>query len=124
MSGADAAVTIALASAADVLAVPTSAVHYSGATAYVTVLANGKTTRHTVKAGAIGAALTELTAGVTVGNRVVLANLNAAVPSSSTTLTRRTTTGGLGGGFSSGTGGFGGGAGSFGGGIGGPPGAP
>jgi multidrug efflux pump subunit AcrA (membrane-fusion protein) len=100
VGGAAAAVTVVVATVDDVLAVPTSAVHYSGTTAYVDLLRGGKEARRTVKVGAVGATLTEITSGLTDGQQVVLADLGAAVPSSSSTLTR-------GGGF--GVGGFGGG---------------
>jgi multidrug efflux pump subunit AcrA (membrane-fusion protein) len=100
VAGADAAVSITLATATDVLTVPTSAVHYSGSTAYVEVLNHGALTRRTIKVGAIGPARTDVTSGLSSGQRVVLANLHAAVPSSSTTLSTRVGFGG---------GGFGGG---------------
>jgi RND family efflux transporter MFP subunit len=99
--GADAAISITLATAPNVIAVPTSAVHYQGSATYVEVLQAGKLVRKAVVVGAIGPSLTEITSGLAVGQRVVLANLNAAVPSSSTNLTRRA---GFGGGFGGGTG--------------------
>lgn len=83
VSGAAASVTVVVASVADVLAVPTSAVHYSGTTTYVELLESGKVIRKTVKVAAVGAALTQITSGLTAGDRVVLADLNASVPSSS-----------------------------------------
>jgi multidrug efflux pump subunit AcrA (membrane-fusion protein) len=119
VAGADAAVSITLATATGVIAVPTSAVHYQGSTTYVEVLNGTKLARRNVKVSAIGPALTEITSGVTPGQHVVLANLNAAVPSTSNTLTR------VGGGFGGGGGitirRFGGGA-SGGGGFQAPPG--
>jgi HlyD family secretion protein len=87
VSGADAAVTIRLATARDVMTVPTSAVHRSGTTAYVEEVTGGKPVHRTVKVGAVGAGLTEIRSGLTDGQRVVLADLDAAVPSSSTNLT-------------------------------------
>jgi multidrug efflux pump subunit AcrA (membrane-fusion protein) len=136
VSGADAAVTLDLASADNVTTVPTSAVHHNGTTTYVERITNGKLVHVRVKVGAVGAALTEITSGLTVGEKIVLADLNAAVPSSSTNLTSTRTGvgggagfgrfgGGAGGGFGGGarvgggTGGFGGGTGGFGGGGGG-----
>jgi HlyD family secretion protein len=101
VAGADAAISITLATAPNVIAVPTSAVHYQGSATYVDVLSAGKEVRRTVVVGAIGPALTEITSGLAVGQRVILADLNAAVPSSSTNLTRR---GGFGGGFGGGGG--------------------
>jgi HlyD family secretion protein len=98
VSGADAEVVVDVATAHNVISVPTSAVHRSGATSYVQVLRAGRPVRVTVKVGAAGASVTQIRSGLTVGQHVVLANLNAAVPSSSTNLpTGRT---GLGGGFS------------------------
>ncbi|HEX3825545.1 MAG TPA: efflux RND transporter periplasmic adaptor subunit [Mycobacteriales bacterium] len=102
VAGADAAVSIILATATNVIAVPTSAVHYQGIATYVDVLNGRKLSRRNVKVSAIGSALTEITSGLSAGQRVVLANLNAAVPSTSNTLTR------IGGGFGGG-GGLGGG---------------
>jgi HlyD family secretion protein len=87
VSGADAEVTIQLSTADNVMTVPTSAVHRSGTTTYVETLTNGKPVRRTVKIGAVGAALTQIRSGLSDGQRVVLANLGAAVPSSSTNLT-------------------------------------
>jgi HlyD family secretion protein len=104
VGGAAAAVTVVVATVDDVLAVPTSAVHYSGTTTYVEVLRGGKETRRTVKVGAIGAALTQVASGLTAGQQVVLADIGAAVPSSSSTLTRG---GGFGGGGFGGAGGGG-----------------
>jgi RND family efflux transporter MFP subunit len=113
VSGADAAVSIRLATAGDVIAVPTSAVHYQGTATYVEVLRSGKPARQTVHVATVGPALTEVVSGLTVGQRVVLADLDAAVPSSSTMLTGRAGVGGFGagGGFAGGRGGFGAGAG-------------
>jgi HlyD family secretion protein len=88
VGGAAAAVTVDVATIDDVLTVPTSAVHYSGTSAYVELLRGGKQVRHTVKVGAMGAALTQIVSGISDGQRIVLADLGAAVPSSSSTLTR------------------------------------
>jgi multidrug efflux pump subunit AcrA (membrane-fusion protein) len=89
VSGADAAVTVVLSTAHDVVTAPTSAVHRNGSQTYVEVLQGGKEVRRTVTIGAVGAALTQIKSGLDVGQRVVLADLNAAVPSSSNTLTTR-----------------------------------
>jgi multidrug efflux pump subunit AcrA (membrane-fusion protein) len=86
VSGADAAVTVDLATAHHVIAVPTSTVHRAGATSYVRVLRGGQPVRVTVKTGAMGAGLTQIRSGLAIGQRVVLAALDAAVPSSSTNL--------------------------------------
>jgi len=83
--GIGAAATITTAQAQNVLAVPTTAVTRTPAGDFVTVLADGKTRRTPVRAGAVGTDYTEITQGITTGAVVVLANLDEAVPSSSTT---------------------------------------
>jgi trimeric autotransporter adhesin len=72
-------------------------VHYQGTRTYVEVLKAGKPARQAVRVSTVGAALTKVVSGLTVGQRVVLADLNAAVPSSSSTLTGRGGFGGFGG---------------------------
>jgi HlyD family secretion protein len=94
VSGADATVSLAVGTADDVVAVPTSAVHYSGNRAYVNVARSGTLVRRTITVGARGADFTQVRSGLTDGQRVVLANLDAAVPSSSTTTTTGTGLGG------------------------------
>jgi multidrug efflux pump subunit AcrA (membrane-fusion protein) len=123
VSGADAAVSVLVSQARQAMTVPTSAVHRSGSQTYVELLSAGKEVRRAVVTGTTGAGLTEISSGLAAGQRVVLADLDAAVPSSSTTLTQRGGRGGLGGGAGfggrfGGAGGFGGAAG--GGGFGGP----
>ena len=83
--GIGAAATITTAQAQNVLAVPTTAVTRTPAGDFVTVLADGKTRRTPVRTGAVGTDYTEITQGITTGAVVVLANLDEAVPSSSTT---------------------------------------
>jgi multidrug efflux pump subunit AcrA (membrane-fusion protein) len=102
-AGADAAVSVTLRSAHDVVIVPTSAVHHRGTTAYVEVMDGTTPHRRTVAVGAVGAAWTQVSA-VRPGERVELADIGAAVPSSST-LSGRFGTGGFSGGLSSGFGG-------------------
>jgi HlyD family secretion protein len=120
VSGADAAVSVLVSQARGVTTAPTSAIHRSGSRTYVELLSAGKEVRRTVVTGATGAGLTQIRSGLTSGERVVLADIGAAVPSSSTTLVR---SGGLGGtsrfGGAPGGAGFGG-AGGFG--TGSPPG--
>jgi multidrug efflux pump subunit AcrA (membrane-fusion protein) len=114
-AGATAQVSIVVLQRSDVLTVPTSAVHTVGSRSIVNVLENGKQVPHVVTTGATDAARTEITSGLSAGDQVILANLNAAVPSGNTN--RR---GGGAGGFGGfGGGGFGGGGfggGGFGGG--------
>jgi hypothetical protein len=106
VTGADAAVTIVLATARHVLAVPTSAIHQAANRFTVHVRSNGRLTTRSVVVGVRGASLTQVRSGLHPGDQVVLADLNASVPSSSSTLTNR---GGRGlGSGRFGTGGFGG----------------
>jgi multidrug efflux pump subunit AcrA (membrane-fusion protein) len=105
-NGGDASVTITLNNVDGVLAVPTSAVRTAGAGAFhIVMVLSGSTTRATpVQVGAIGSDLTEIKSGLQEGQQVVIADLNAPLPSNTTTR--------LGGG---GGGAFGGGGGAFGG---------
>jgi HlyD family secretion protein len=114
--GSSAQVAIAVAATGQVVTVPTSAVHVSGQGATVRVLANGQVSDVTVQRGAVGAQLTEITSGLTVGQVVVLADRTQQLPSTSTNqgsglsgLTNRSTTRvgvGGGGGFAPGGGTF------------------
>jgi len=105
-NGGDASVTITLNQVNDVLAVPTSAIRTAGAGAFhIVQVLSGSTTRTTpVQVGAIGPDLTQITSGLQEGQQVVIADLNAPLPSNTTTR--------LGGG---GGGALGGGGGAFGG---------
>jgi RND family efflux transporter MFP subunit len=83
--GIQAAATITTAAAANALAVPTSAVNHRGGAAYVLVL-NGSTTKtQPITVGAVGAIYTQVTSGLTPGQRVVLANPNTPIPSNTIT---------------------------------------
>jgi multidrug efflux pump subunit AcrA (membrane-fusion protein) len=113
-AGASAQVSIVVQQTSNVLTVPTSAVHNVGSRSFVNVLQGGKEVTRTVTTGATDAARTEIRSGLSSGDQVVLANLNASVPSGSST--RPGGAGGFGGGGFGG-GGFGGGG--FGGGGGG-----
>jgi multidrug efflux pump subunit AcrA (membrane-fusion protein) len=112
--GSSAQVAIAVAATGQVITVPTSAVHVSGQGATVQVLAGGQVSEVTVQRGAVGAELTEITSGLTVGQVVVLADRSQHLPSSSTNqssglagLTNRSTTRvGVGGGLAPGGGTF------------------
>jgi trimeric autotransporter adhesin len=83
-SGGYASVTIVTARGSGV-SVPTSAVHYSGSTATVTVYAGGKARVTKVKIGARGPVMTQITSGLRIGQQVVLANLNAPLPNNNPT---------------------------------------
>jgi trimeric autotransporter adhesin len=116
VAGAEATASITIARADNVIAVPTSAVHRQGSSTYVELLTDGKPARQAVVIGAVGPGWTEVRSGVTSGQQVVLANLEAAVPSSSNTLSGRTgfrTSGGFGGGGFAPPGGSTGGGGTF-----------
>jgi multidrug efflux pump subunit AcrA (membrane-fusion protein) len=113
-AGASAQVSMVVQQTSNVLTVPTSAVHNVGSRSFVNVLQGGKQVTRTVTTGATDAARTQITSGLSSGDQVVLANLNASVPSGSST--RPGGAGGFGGGGFGG-GGFGGGG--FGGGGGG-----
>jgi multidrug efflux pump subunit AcrA (membrane-fusion protein) len=103
-NGGDASVTITLNQVTGVLAVPTSAVRTAGAGAFhiVMVLSGSKTQTMPVQIGAVGPDLIEIKSGLQEGQQVVIADLNAPLPSN--TLTR-----GFGGGGGLGGGGLGGG---------------
>jgi len=112
--GIQAAVTITTAQATGALAVPTSAVNHRGALEYVLVLNGGTTRAQIITVGTVGATYTQVTQGLTAGQKVVLANPDQAIPTNSITgrIARITggvtsTTGVLGAGTG---GGFGGGA--------------
>lgn len=93
-SGGTAAVDVVVGTARDVVTVPTSAV--TGGS--VLVLSGGAVERVRVGTGVVGRVLTEITSGLRSGQRVVLADLGAALPTGNAT-TRR---------FGGGVGGLGG----------------
>ena len=112
-NGSTGSVTITTDGATAALTVPTSAVAVSDDRHTVTALLSDGTTRSvTVEVGVIGAERTQITSGLSEGDRVVLADLDEALPSSAT---ESTTTGssverqGTNGGFPSPPSGFGGG---------------
>jgi HlyD family secretion protein len=76
-SGMTANANVVVSQAADVLMVPNSAITRLGGQAYVTVLASdGKTqTRVPVQTGTVGDSTTEITSGLSEGQRVVLPQL-------------------------------------------------
>ena len=98
-AGSTATASITLATATDVLTVPVSAVTgTSSGRGSVQVLSNGATTVTTVTVGAVGQGRVQVEEGLSAGQVVVLADPSTALPSSSSTgLTRRSSTTGVGG---------------------------
>lgn len=80
--GSGASVILVTATAKDVVTVPSSAVTTNGARSTVSLLKNGEPTTVRVTVGAVGSSLTEVKNGVTKGQEVVLADLDAALPTS------------------------------------------
>jgi RND family efflux transporter MFP subunit len=94
-------VAIVTGVAHDVLSVPISAMHEFGSLTTVDVLRNGRETSTRVTLGVRGDARVEIRSGLAAGDRVVLADMSAAVPSSSSNNSpfgRRSSLGGLSGG--------------------------
>jgi RND family efflux transporter MFP subunit len=107
-SGTYATTTITTASAKDVLTVPVSAVPgVTSGTARVSVVKDGVATETTVSVGAVGGGLAEIRSGLTEGEQVVIADVQAALPTNSSQNVRGVT-GPTGGGAFTGGGGGGG----------------
>lgn len=81
-AGSFADVTIITARASGV-SVPTSAVHYSGRLATVTVYAGGRARVVRVTVGTKGPVMTRITSGLRIGQQVVLADLSKPLPTDS-----------------------------------------
>lgn len=86
VSGAPAAVSVVVKSVTGVLTVPDSAVTLTRGRAFLNVLTGGKPVRIAVNIGAIGALLTQVTSGVSLGQALVLADPTQSLPASSATL--------------------------------------
>jgi multidrug efflux pump subunit AcrA (membrane-fusion protein) len=108
--GMSASVSVIVNQVVQVLTVPTSAVHTTGAGTTVTLFVNGKPDPVTVTVGAADATRTQILSGLKQGDEVVIATITATIPSS-TSGTGRAFGAGGGGGFAGG-GGFGGGGGA------------
>lgn len=80
--GMGASVEIAVGQAKGVLSVPVSAVHTAGGLHTVLVYAGGKPTTKQVTLGIEGDEQVQIKSGLSAGDRVVLADVSAAVPSS------------------------------------------
>jgi HlyD family secretion protein len=97
-AGSDAQVAITLAEVYDAITVPASAVQGTGVATFVTALRAGKPVRVRVVTGATGPVLTQISSGLTVGEQVVLADMNTPLPTNSNPFAARGLTTG-GGGF-------------------------
>ena len=107
--GSTASLSIVVGTARNAVTVPTSAVDRLGSRATVEVLHRKTVTRTLVTPGVVGSTRTSIASGLQAGTTVVLADLTAALPSSSSTTTGNRFGGaGLGGGFGGGLGGGGG----------------
>ena len=93
-NGINAKATIVAEHHAAVMVVPTSAVHSSAGVATVYVAVGAQQETRIVTVGAVGLTTTEITGGLNFGDRVVLADLSAAIPT--TTTPTNGTNGGLG----------------------------
>jgi multidrug efflux pump subunit AcrA (membrane-fusion protein) len=76
--GASASAAIVYIEKANVLAVPVTAITQSGGRSYVTVSANGKTSKRTVTTGTTANGQVEITSGVRAGEQVVITLPNFA----------------------------------------------
>ena len=83
-SGGSAQVTITVRTAAATVTVPTSAIHTFGARHLVDRLVGGTVVTTSVGVGVVGPARTQITSGLSDGSQVVLADLNAPLPVSTT----------------------------------------
>ncbi len=109
-SGSTASMTISLAGASNVLTVPTSAITTIGSLHVVRLLSGSTVRTVQVTVGTQDPVRTQVTGQLMAGEKVVLADLDAAVPASNATTTGLTGLGGssLGGGSGSGRSAFGG----------------
>ena len=81
--GATARATISVATAQDVLTVPTSAITVAGSNASVLTLKDGEPVTTAIEIGAVGAERVEVTKGLSAGDEVVLADLDQQITSDS-----------------------------------------
>ncbi len=111
--GTGAAVAVTVGDVSGVLTVPTSAVHATTNGYAVTRLENGQGVQTPVEIGSVGTTLTQITSGLHAGDQVVLADLSAAIPTSTANTNSRfgRSQSGLGGGGTLGGSGLGGGVG-------------
>ena len=94
-AGQSAQVSVIVKTASNVLSVPTSALHTIGSRSFVLILSHGRSKRVSVVTGASDLLRTQIVSGLSAGERVIIANVNASVPGATT---------GRGGGFARGGG--------------------
>ncbi len=120
--GTSATVSVVVKELQDVIVVPTAAITYSGGTTSVVLDEKGQHVTQDVTIGAASGGQTQITGGLSVGQRIVVTEVSfrglAGAGSGTSGVFGRTGAGGGfgGGGFGGGGGGFGGGGGGFGGG--------
>lgn len=95
--GATAMAHLLVSRATDVVQVPISAVTQNGSTGTVTVLKDNEPERTRVEIGAVGSTTVQVTSGLSVGETVVIADRNEALPSSNSSATGRFGGAGVGG---------------------------
>ena len=86
--GVSAQLTLVVLQVKHVLTVASSAVHTLGPRHFVYLLEDGKQVEHPVNVGAIGGQLTQITSGLTAGEKVVLANLSSGISNSSSNISK------------------------------------
>lgn len=96
--GSGATLSIDVGSVPGVLTVPTSAVHTNGVQHTVSVLDGTVLKTVTVQIGLVGTDLTQIISGITAGTTVVIADVEAPLPTAQTAGNARFAGGGLGGG--------------------------
>jgi membrane fusion protein, macrolide-specific efflux system len=115
--GASATVTLIVKQLSNATTVPTAALHYTSSGVEVYEMVNGRQVAVPVTTGMASGGETQITSGLSVGTKVVVAGLRAGGAGGTTGGTGRGTRGGFGGGGFGGAGGGGGfGGGGFGGG--------
>ncbi len=98
LDGMTADVSVVVATAANVLEVPSAAVTTSGLTSTVTVLKNGKDVTTAVTVGLVGSSTTQILSGVTAGEKLVEPTATISSGTTGTTSPTRSFGGGGGGG--------------------------
>jgi HlyD family secretion protein len=87
--GTTASIAVITGTAKNVLTIPSSALTKIGTRAIVQVLKNGAEVPTVVTVGVVGSTRTSITDGLTKGQTVVIADLNASLPSGGTTTNTR-----------------------------------